>query len=288
MAHYFIGDVQGCYGPLQRLLEKIRFDPAEDRLIFCGDVVSRGGESLEVLRLLHSLHKRVTVTLGNHDFHLLAEDVRFPEGGTPNHEFRRILQAEDRGKLIDWLASQRLAYWHKPAKLIALHAGVIPQWTAKDTLAYAGEVETVLRSPKRSKFLRKLFRDRRRVWHEDLTGMKRRAMITHVLTRIRYCDAAGKLNLSATGPPGTQPAGYLPWFKHKHRLTRNVMIAFGHWASLGIRVRKRYVALDSGCVWGGSLSAWRAEDGELIQVPCKAKKSPKKKNPKEKNPKKKI
>lgn len=282
MAHYFIGDVQGCYEPLQRLLKRIRFDPAEDRLIFCGDVVSRGGESLEVLRLLRSLRKRVIVTLGNHDFHLLAEDVRFPNGGTPNGEFRRILQAKDREKLIEWLAGQRMAYWHKPNKLIALHAGVIPQWTAKDTLAYAAEVEAVLRSPKRTKFLRKLFRDRRRVWHRDLGGMKRRAMITHILTRIRYCDAAGKLNLSATGPPGTQPAGYLPWFKHKHRLTRNVKFAFGHWASLGTRVKKRYVALDSGCVWGGQLSAWRAEDGELFQVPCKAKKSPKKKGGKKK------
>lgn len=277
MAHYFIGDVQGCYEPLQRLLKRIRFDPAEDRLIFCGDVVSRGGHTLEVLRLLRSLRKRVIVTLGNHDFHLLSEDLRFPEGNTPNAEFRRVLEARDREHLIDWLAGQRMAYFHKPAKVIAVHAGVVPQWTAKDTLAYAREVETLLRSPKRAKFLKKLFRDRRRVWHDDLSGMKRRAMITHVLTRIRYCDAAGKLNLTATGPPGTQPSGYLPWFKHEHRLSRKVRFAFGHWASLGARVRKRYIALDSGCVWGGALSAWRAEDGELIQVPAKAKKTRRKK-----------
>lgn len=277
MAHYFIGDVQGCYAPLQRLLERIRFDPADDRLIFCGDLVSRGGQSLEVLRLLHSLRKRVVVTLGNHDFHLLGEDMRYPDGASPNREFRAILQAQDRESLIGWLSAQRLAYWHKPSQLLVVHAGVVPQWTLKDTLAHATEVEGALRSPKRKKFLRRLFRDRRRVWHEELRGMKRRAMITHVLTRIRYCDAAGKLNLSAAGPPGTQPAGYLPWFKHKHRLTRKVRIAFGHWASLGLRVKKRTIALDSGCVWGGALTAWRAEDGEVFQAPCKASKSWKKK-----------
>lgn len=277
MAHYFIGDVQGCYDPLQRLLERIRFDPAEDRLVFCGDIVSRGGKSLEVLRLLHSLRKRVTVTLGNHDFHLLAENMRHPDGATRNREFRKVLQAGDRDVLMEWLAGQRLAYWHKPGRLLAVHAGVIPQWTLKDTLAYAAEVESVLRSPGRDKFLRKLFKDRRRVWHDELSGMKRRAMITHVLTRTRYCDAAGKLNLSAAGPPGTQPAGYLPWFRHKHRLTRKVRIAFGHWASLGLRVKKRYIALDSGCVWGGRLTAWRAGDGAVFQVPCKAGKSWKKK-----------
>ncbi len=273
MAHYIIGDVQGCYDPLQRLLKKIRFDVSRDKLVFCGDLVSRGGRSLEVLRLVQSLGKRAKVVLGNHDFHLLVEDQRFPDGNSKYREFRQILQAEDRPELIDWLAGQRLAYWLKKHGVMAVHAGVIPQWTAKDTLEYAAEVEAVLRSPKRSKFLLKLFKDRRRLWRDDLSGMKRRAMITHILTRIRYCDAAGKLNLSATGPPGSQPAGFLPWFKHKHRQTRDVKIAFGHWASLGLRIRKRYVALDSGCVWGGKLSAWRAEDGEVFQVPLKARKS---------------
>jgi bis(5'-nucleosyl)-tetraphosphatase (symmetrical) len=273
MAHYFIGDVQGCYDPLQRLLKKIKFDPAKDRLIFCGDLVSRGGYSLEVLRLLHSLRKRVTVTLGNHDFHLLVEDVRRPDGASPNREFRKILQADDRVQLIDWLAGQRMAYRLRAFRVMAVHAGVIPQWSVKDTLSHAAEVEAALRSKKRAKFLIKLFRDRRRIWDDRLMGKKRLAMITHILTRIRYCDSRGKLNYSATGPPGTQPSGLLPWFKHKHRLTRKVTIVFGHWASLGARVRKRYVALDSGCVWGGNLSAWRAEDGKLFQVPLKAGKS---------------
>lgn len=277
MAQYYIGDVQGCFEPLQRLLKRIQFDPAKDRLVFCGDLVNRGGQSLEVLRLVRSLRRRAIVVLGNHDFHLLAEDQRYPDGNSPNRDLRRVLQAEDRVTLIEWLAGQRLAYWHKPYRLLAVHAGVIPQWTAKQALKHAAEVEAVLRSPKRGKFLRRLYRDRHRLWQDDLSGMDRRAMITHILTRIRYCDAHGKLNLSATGPPGTQPAGYLPWFRHKHRLTRDIRIAFGHWASLGTRIKKRYMALDSGCVWGGKLSAWRVEDGRLFQVPCKARKRSRKK-----------
>jgi bis(5'-nucleosyl)-tetraphosphatase (symmetrical) len=266
MAHYYIGDVQGCYDPLQRLLKKIRFDPASDRLIFCGDLVSRGGHSLEVLRLLYSIRKRVTVTLGNHDFNLLREDARFPSGMTRNGEFRQILQAPDRVELMDWLAGQPLAHLNRKRGLLTLHAGVIPQWTLEETLTNAADVESVLRSPRRAKFLIKLFKDRRRIWRDELKGMKRLAMITHILTRIRYCNHVGKLIYSATGPPGTEPPGFLPWFKHPHRATRDVKIVFGHWASLGLCVKKRYVALDSGCVWGGKLSAWRAQDGELFQA----------------------
>jgi bis(5'-nucleosyl)-tetraphosphatase (symmetrical) len=269
---YLIGDVQGYYDPLQRLLEEIRFDTSQDRLIFCGDVVSRGGSSLDVLRLLHSIREHVTVTLGNHDFHLLFEDMRWPEGYSKKPEFREILQADDRRDLIDWLASQPLVLHMPEHGILALHAGVIPQWTLENTLGHAAEVEAVLASPKRAKFLKKLFSDRRRMWRDDLTGMKRRAMITHILTRIRYCDSRGKLHYGATGPPGTQPPGYLPWFKHKHRQTREIKMVFGHWASLGRKVKKRYVALDSGCVWGGSLSAWRADDGQVFKVSCEAKK----------------
>lgn len=276
MGHYFIGDVQGCYDPLQRLLDEVEFDPAADRLIFCGDVVSRGGQSLEVLRLLHSIRPQVTVTLGNHDFHLLHEDSCLPDGNSKNREFRRVLQAGDRRELIDWLAGEKLAHYARELNALAVHAGVVPQWTLEDTLKYAGEVEAVLASPKRAKFLKKLFRDRRRMWRDELAGMKRRALITHILTRIRFCDARGKLHYGATGPPGTQPAGYLPWYRHRHRRTRDVVMVFGHWASLGLKTKKRYVALDSGCVWGGSLTAWQAEDKRVFQVPCKAKKALKK------------
>lgn len=266
MAYYLIGDIQGCYDPLQRLLKKIRFDPAADHLLLCGDVVSRGGYSLEVLRLLHSLSDRVTITLGNHDFNLLAENARHPEGGSRDHEFERIFKAPDREKLIEWLAGQRMAFWSEPHRLLLVHAGVVPQWSAADTIANARDVEAVLASEKRADFLAKLFRSRKRQWQDDLGGLKRLALATNILTRIRYCDAAGKLNLTAKGPPGSQPPGYKPWFKHKHRRTRDVTVAFGHWASLGLHVRKRLLGVDTGCVWGGVLTAVRLEDRWLFQV----------------------
>lgn len=269
MAHYFIGDVQGCYEPLQRLLEAIEFDPAADQLIFCGDVVNRGGRSQDVLRLLYSIRGQVIVTLGNHDFHLLAEDMRQPEGRSRNREFRQILTGHDRRELIDWLSHQPLVYRMESENILALHAGVVPQWSLEDTVSYAAAVEKNLRSEKRNKLLKRMFRDRRRIWRDDLTGMKRKAMTANILTRIRYCNRKGKINYAAAGPPGTQPEGYKPWFKHKNRLTRDVKIVFGHWAALGLRVKKRYVALDSGCVWGRCLTAWRAEDGEIFQVPYK-------------------
>jgi bis(5'-nucleosyl)-tetraphosphatase (symmetrical) len=272
MATYLIGDIQGCYSPLQRLLDKVRFDPSKDKLWCCGDVVHRGGQSLEVLRLLHSLGKRVKVTLGNHDLFLLSENVRFPQGNTRNREFRAILQAHDRKPLINWLQKQPLAHWSDKHQLLVVHAGVVPQWTAEQALAYAAEVQDVLRSKKSSKFLLRLTKSKTRRWKGNRTGLQRRSLITSIFTRIRFCDANGKVLFSASGPPGSQPSPYLPWFKHKKRATRDVRIAFGHWAAMGLCIKKRYIALDSGCVWGGRLSAYRLQDGKLFQVPGRKRK----------------
>jgi bis(5'-nucleosyl)-tetraphosphatase (symmetrical) len=148
-----------------------------------------------------------------------------------------------------------------------VHAGVVPQWTARNTLDYAAEVEAVLRSENNAEFLSRVGRTSTRRWRDSRTGMSRLRLITAILTRIRFCDAQGKAIWSASGPPGSQPKAYMPWFKHKARATRDVRIAFGHWAALGIRIKKRYIALDSGCVWGGRLSAFRLEDETLFQVP---------------------
>jgi len=267
MSTYLIGDIQGCYGPLQRMLDKIGFDPAEDRLWSCGDLVNRGGQSLEVLRLLRSLGDRLVVTLGNHDLYLLSDDVRFEDGNSRNQEFRAILQAHDRQPLMDWLRRQPLAFWSKNHRLLMLHAGVIPQWTVEQTLSHASEVEVVLRSDQRTEFLTRLNKRQARRWKDERTGIARIGMIASILTRLRFCDANGKALWSASGPPGSQPKAYKPWFKHRHRQTRDIRIAFGHWAALGLRIKKRYIALDSGCVWGGRLSAYRLEDETLIQVP---------------------
>ncbi|NIM69251.1 MAG: symmetrical bis(5'-nucleosyl)-tetraphosphatase [Xanthomonadales bacterium] len=267
MSTYLIGDIQGCYGPLNRMLDRIGFDPATDRLWCCGDLVNRGGKSLKVLRLLHGLGPLVSVTLGNHDLHLLAADHRHPEGDCRNREFAKILRAPERHTLIHWLASQPLAAWSPEFRLLRMHAGVIPQWDWQDTLARAGEVSAVLASPQRGEFLRRMYGNKPRKWRDNRRGWSRLRLICNILTRIRFCDAEGKALFEATGPPGSQPKPYLPWFRHKHRRTRDVTVAFGHWAALGACVRKRYVALDSGCVWGGSLSAFRLEDRKLFQVP---------------------
>lgn len=272
MACYLIGDIQGCYDPLHALLDRIKFDPAEDRLILCGDLVNRGGQSLDVMRLLYSIRKRVTVTLGNHDIHLLAENMRYPEGGSRNREFERIFAAHDREELVRWVTRQKLAHVERDHKLLVVHAGVIPQWTLQDVISEARNIEKRLRSDKCANFLRKAYKSRKRLWRDKFKGNTRRALALHILTRIRYCDAVGQLNFGATGPPGTQPRGYLPWFKYKHRKTRDIVVAFGHWASLGLRIKKRYLALDSGCVWGGSLTALRVEDRKVYQVPGKKKK----------------
>lgn len=267
MATYLIGDIQGCYTPLQRLLDKIRFDPAQDRLWCCGDLVNRGGHSLDVLRLLHSLRHRLVATLGNHDLYLLSDHFRFPDGNTRNREFRAVLKAHDRANLVNWLRRQPLAFWSARHNLLMVHAGVVPQWTAAQTLAHAGEVQHVLRSERCGEFLAKVNNNTARRWKETRKDMARLKMIAAILTRIRFCTGDGKMVWTASGPPGTQPSGYQPWFKHPERQTRDVRMVFGHWAALGLRVRRRFIALDSGCVWGGQLSAYRLEDETLFQVP---------------------
>lgn len=268
MSTYLVGDIQGCYDPLQRLLEKAAFDPVTDRLWCCGDLVNRGGQSLQTLRLLKSLGDTVSVSLGNHDLHLLATRQRHPGGGSNNKEFNKILTAPDCDSLLDWLCTQPLASWSQEHRILRVHAGVIPQWTWQDAISAGQEVSAVLQSDQRAEFLRKMYGDNPKLWREDRTGWGRLRLITNILTRLRFCDEAGRGAYRVSGPPGSQPGKYKPWFKHKHRQTRDVTIAFGHWASLGLRVKKRYIAMDSGCVWGGHLSALRLEDRALIKVRC--------------------
>jgi bis(5'-nucleosyl)-tetraphosphatase (symmetrical) len=269
MSTYLIGDIQGCYDQLQRLLEKINFDPAADKLWCPGDLVNRGGQSLETLLLLHSLGKRFKMTLGNHDMYLLGLNYKFPDGGCKNREMEAILQAPDREMLMAWLQRQPLAYWSKKHHTLMVHAGVVPQWSVKQTLSCAAEVEKVLRSKKSGKFFAQMNKNWVRKWQDDRTGWKRRRLTSNILTRLRFCDANGKILASASGPPGSAPKSYKPWYKHKHRKTRKVTVAFGHWAALGLLMKKRLLCVDSGCVWGGRFSAVRLEDRALIQVPGK-------------------
>lgn len=271
MSTYVVGDIQGCYDDLQRLLEKIRFDPSEDQLWCPGDLVNRGGKSLKTLRLLESLGDRFTATLGNHDLYLLRENWKYPDAGCPNRELDKVLRSPHRERLIGWLQQKPLAYWSQEHRVLMVHAGVIPQWTVQDTLDHAGEVERKLRSEKAGKFFGRMGKNRVRRWDDRLSGWKRRSLVSDILTRLRFCDKNGKILSSASGPPGSQKKPYKPWFKHKNRQTRDTTVLFGHWARLGLFARKNVICLDSGCVWGGSLTALRLDDRQLFQVRGQAK-----------------
>ena len=206
MSTYLLGDIQGCYDPLQRLLDKISFDPSQDRIWSCGDLVNRGGQSLEVLRLARQLGPAFSATLGNHDLHLLAADSRNPDGRCKNSELAKILQAHDREPLIEWLTIQPLAAYSDEFRLLRVHAGVVPQWTCRQTLDLATEVSSVLKSRDSWKFYRRMYGNRPNRWKDSRRGWARLRLITNILTRIRFCDAEGKAAFRLTGPPGTQTA----------------------------------------------------------------------------------
>lgn len=269
MSTYLVGDIQGCYESLQRLLEKIAFDPAQDQLWSCGDLVNRGGQSLEVLRLLRSMGNSVSVTLGNHDLHLLACNYRFPDGGSRNDEFEAIINAPDRNDIMEWLCAHPLAIFSEEHQMLRIHAGVIPQWTWQDAISAGNEVSAVLQSDQRQNFLSKMYGNKPKLWRNGRTGWGRLRLISNILTRLRFCDEMGRGNYRVSGPPASEPEGYRAWYKHKHRKTRGIYIAFGHWAAMGLRVKKRFISLDSGCVWGGKLSVFRLEDKQVFQVKCR-------------------
>ena len=272
--HYLIGDLQGCCDALARLLEKIDFSPSRDRLYLLGDLVNRGPDSLTTLRRLQSLGDAAQCLLGNHDLHLLATaaGVRAPHKGDT---LDAILQAPDREALLEWLRRQRLAMGAQGWLMV--HAGVVPQWDAEQTLTLAEEVHALLRGPELAEFLPQMYGNEPDRWKEELEGVARLRFVINVLTRIRYCNAKGKLDFKTKEGLGTAPEGYLPWFDVPERRTAGHPIAFGHWSTLGLVQRPDLLALDTGCVWGGELTAARVADGqalEIIQVPCVQAKKP--------------
>lgn len=266
MATYIIGDIQGCYEPLQRLLEKIRFDPAADRLWLTGDLVNRGGQSLEVLRLIYSLRSSLVSVMGNHDLHLLATVMRRPWGKVKNLEFNEIRKAPDHPELLSWLAACPMLHRDKASRTILVHAGLLPGWTIPDARLHASEIELALAGKKHRKFLRNMYGDTPDTWHDGLKYWNRVKLATNIFTRIRLCNRHGRLNFSAKGPPEKGPKGFLPWYAHPADRKKKWTIVFGHWAALGLMVRRKIICLDSGCVWGGKLTAMRLEDREIFQV----------------------
>ena len=268
MATYAIGDVQGCFDSLMALLEMLRFDAACDRLWFTGDLVNRGPQSLETLRFARGLGNRAVTVLGNHDLHLLGVACgvrRLKAGDTIND----ILEAPDRDDLIAWLRRQPLLHRDTERGLVMVHAGLPPQWTLDAAQACASAVEAELRGGGIEKLMEKLSGDQCDTWSVSLPHAEQLGYIVNCLTRMRYCDAAGRLELREKGPPGSQPAPYLPWFALPGRLHASETIVFGHWASLGACNESGVYALDTGCVWGGALTALCLETGERTSVPCR-------------------
>ncbi len=262
---FAIGDLQGCAAQLDRLLERIDALSPGARLVFVGDLVNRGPESLRTLRLLASLGERVRTVLGNHDLHLLAaaHGVRAPSRSDTLDD---ILTAPDRDALLDWLRRQPLALMADGH--LVVHAGVLPQWSAAQVLALSAEVAARLQGDDWVDFLRTMYGNQPLRWDDALAGPDRLRCIVNALTRLRFCTADGTMELTTKEGPGRPPPGFMPWFDVPGRKTAGTPMVFGHWSTLGLIRRDDLVGLDSGCVWGGKLSAMRLRDRWLLQVDC--------------------
>lgn len=269
MAIWAIGDLQGCYDTTQRLLERLRFDPAVDRLWFCGDLVNRGGQSLETLRLVHSLRDHAAVVLGNHDLSLLAiGERREEEQRKVNPDLQRVVLAEDRDVLLGWLRRQKLAHVDRNLGWMMVHAGLAPKWTTQMAERHAREVENRLQGDQYARLLRNMYGDGP-AWNPQLGGIDRQRAIINVFTRMRYCSPRGRIAFEDKGVPGTQPAGLYPWYEVPGRAERDLKIVCGHWSALGLFLGHGVHAIDTGAVWGGKLTALQLDTDELrvVQVP---------------------
>lgn len=264
---YLLGDLQGCCKPLERLLQTIDFSPSRDQLYVLGDLVNRGPDSLGVLQRLRSLEGAATCLLGNHDLHLLA----VAHGVRKTHRsdtLEPILRSEDRQSWLTWLCQQHLAI-HANGWLM-VHAGVLPQWDVAQTMKLAGEVEALLRSPDAGEFFTQMYGNEPARWDDSLQGVDRWRCVVNSLTRLRFCADDGTMEFATKEGAGGAPKGYMPWFDVPGRRTQGTPVAFGHWSTLGLINRDDLLALDTGCIWGGHLTAVRIDGAtrEVIQIPC--------------------
>lgn len=267
MATYAIGDLQGCFDALQRLLAEFDFDPARDRLWFVGDLVNRGPQSLELLRYVKSLGRGAVSVLGNHDLHLLM----VADGRVRAHRhdtLEAILQAPDRDELLDWV--RHLPIIHVEGPYVLVHAGLLPQWDAARAASLGREVEQALRGPAWRTLLEHMYGNEPDRWDEGLAGYDRLRVIINAMTRLRICDAQGRMEFAHKGRLEDIPAGYMPWFEVPGRASAGSTVVCGHWSALGLLVLPNLLALDTGCLWGRQLSAVRLEDRRVFQVPCPA------------------
>ena len=275
MALYAIGDIQGCDAQLGALLKAIRFSPDRDRLWFVGDIVNRGPESLRALRRVRALGDAATVVLGNHDLHLLAVALGFSRIRNDD-TLEEVLAAPDRDALLEWLKDRPLLHEDRSLNLGLLHAGLAPQWDMATARSCAREVEHALRhGPER--FFEQMYGDEPAVWSDSLEGAERRRFSVNCFTRLRYVDADGRLELRVKGHPSkTQAKSLIPWFEAAGARWHGPRLIFGHWSTLGFLRNENVVGLDTGCVWGGSLTALRLDepDADPIEVVCPGFKAP--------------
>lgn len=265
MAHYAIGDIQGCYQEFIELLDLIKFNPNTDQLWLVGDLVNRGPQSLQTIEIIRELGNSAMCVLGNHDLHLLAVHYGTVKLVPSDDTFTDILSAPNCQELIDWLAHRPLLHYDADLNFLMVHAGLAPQWTLEQAQNYAREVETVLQSREREDYLKNMYGNQPDIWNDDLSGWDRLRVITNYFTRVRYCDPTGKMDFKHKG--NQAPEGYTPWYKVPGRQTTQQRIVYGHWAALGGKSDTENVfAIDTGCVWGGSLTALRLEDLKRFSV----------------------
>ena len=266
MSHYVIGDIQGCHDEFRRLLDLVAFDPPRDRLWLVGDLVNRGPDSLGVLRTVKAFGADAVTVLGNHDLHLLT--VAAGHRKAHRHDtLDTLLRAPDRDELLTWLRTRPLVV--REDNLLLVHAGLLPSWTSATALMLSREVELMLRSDAHDDFLRHLYGDQPARWDDALTGYDRLRVIVNACTRLRYCAADDTMDLAEKRGPKHAPPGYAPWFAHPERKSAGVTILCGHWSTLDLLLAPRVAMLDSGCLWGGALTALRLDDWRVFQVPSR-------------------
>ena len=275
MSVYWVGDIQGCDAPLGQMLDHVGFSVSRDRLYVLGDLVNRGPASLAVLRRLLDMGSSVRCVLGNHDLHLLAlaKGARSP---SKSDTLQEVLEAPDRNHLLNWLQHQSLALFEE--NVLMVHAGVLPQWSLSETLALARELENILRGDGATEFLVNMYGNEPAQWQSDLEGMERWRCALNAFTRLRFCSPSGHMEFKTKEGSAKAPTGYMPWFEVPGRQTADITIAFGHWSTLGAVDRNDVWALDTGCVWGGCLTALQrdhlSDAPRRIEIKCPSYQTP--------------
>jgi len=274
VARYAIGDIQGCCDELKGLLAQVRFSADRDELWFVGDLVNRGPQSLETLRFVRALGANATVVLGNHDLHLLALSFGSKRKLKDSDTLEAVLSASDRDQLLEWLLGRPLAVFDEPRGDFLVHAGLAPEWTPRAAAKLAREVEALLRNDSRTLF-DAMYGNKPDQWNDSLRGMDRLRFVINVFTRMRFCRRDGTVDLKTKGAPGEQSEDLYPWFDVPGRKSAEVRVICGHWSTLGLKRRRDLLALDTGCVWGGALTAVNLDvEAEAIQLPCSSHQEP--------------